>query len=163
MAVRAERLSIRVMSWCALLMLVFGGWVYVWNGDGGGPLPVVVVVPLWALILAASAIASVVSAHVVDRFRFARWCVVVGATIATGLTVSIRRSILLDAGSVNDVATPSDVASAVDNGLTRAVSGQLTEVDTAVFGLLWAMSAVLFGLMAVLAARGLARGGAAFS
>lgn len=157
MAVRAERITIRLMSWFALVLLVVGGWVFIWNGDGGGPFPVALIVPEWAVIVYASAVGVLVSAYLVGRTRFARWFLVIGAAIATGSTLLVRRSVLSDAGGVNDSATPSGGPTDVDNALTRAVSGQLTDVDTSVFATTWLLSAVLLLFAGVLAARQLAR------
>jgi len=126
----------------ALISLLIGGWVFIWNGDGGGPFPVALIEPGAASVPYLLTAAALVAHLIRSRSRLARYVVVGAASAAAGATLWLRSSVLGDADSINRSSVPEGAVVSFENALTRAVSGQLTEVDPTVFSVSWAFAAI---------------------
>jgi len=126
----------------ALISLLIGGWVFIWNGDGGGPFPVALIEPGAASVPYLLTAAALVAQLIRSRSRLARSFVLAAASAASVATLWFRSSVLGDADSINRYSVPEGAAVGFENALTRAVSGQLTEVDPTVFSVSWAFAAI---------------------
>lgn len=137
---------------CALLLLIGGSWILMWNGDGGGPFPVVLIHPLTTTAIVVLAAVGI-GAMFLGRSRKAVLWIAVGATgSAAFLTWATRRSILVDAASVDEYVRIEGSVAGVSNPVTRAVSGQVTDVDPRVFAASWGLGVVLLILGCALVA-----------
>ena len=126
----------------ALISLLIGGWVFIWNGDGGGPFPVALIEPGPASVPYLLTAAALVAHLIRSRSRLARCFVLAAASAAAVATLWFRSSVLGDADSINRSSVPEGEVVGFENALTRAVSGQLTEVDPTVFSVSWAFAAI---------------------
>jgi len=135
----------------ALTSLLIGGWVFIWNGDGGGPFPVALIGPWPASLPYVLPVVALVAHLLRLRFPFVRWFVPAFAVSAALATLWFRHIVLGDADSINRHRVPEGDVVGVENALTRAVSGQLTEVDPTVFSVLWVVAATCLVIGAVAA------------
>ena len=133
----------------ALISLALGGWVLIWNDDGGGPFPVVLIhngrasVPyLLTLVALATNLALPASTP-------ARWIAAASAGGAALATLLYSLLLLDNAGTINEAPLTAEGSVDVDNAVTRAVNGQLTEVDPTFFGVAWGIAGICLLLAAL--------------
>lgn len=132
----------------ALISLVLGGWVLIWNDDGGGPFPVVLIhngrasVPyLLTLVALATNLALPATP--------ARWIAAASAGGAALATLLYSLLLLDNAGTINEAPLTAEGSVDVDNAVTRAVNGQLTEVDPTLFSVAWGIAGICLLLAAL--------------
>ena len=127
----------------ALLLLVFCGWLFVWNDDGGGPLPVVMIIGAGqSLLLYGLVVVALTTVVMTGRRPRLAWVATLTCALAALGVWGIRHALLSDAANVNSYRDGQG-SGGISSPITRAVNGQLTEVDDTVLSAAWAIAIVL--------------------
>ena len=134
----------------ALLLLVVCGWLFVWNGDGGGPLPVVMIIGAGqSLILYGLVLVALTTVVMMRRRPRIIWAATSTCALAALGVWGVRDGLLSDASNVNSYRDAEGFGG-ISSPITRAVDGQLTEVDGNVLSVAWAIAVALLVAAAVL-------------
>lgn len=133
----------------ALILLVLGGWVFIWNDDGGGPFPVVLIHNVRASVPYLLTLAALAANVALPTSMPVRWIAAAFASGAALATLFYSVLLLNNAGTVNEARLTADGSVDVDNAVTRAVNGQLTEVDATFFSVTWGIAGICLLLAAL--------------
>jgi hypothetical protein len=134
----------------ALVLLLVGGFVTVWDSDAGEDIFILRIDPSAALVYTTSVVAFAACVVAVWRVR-ALWVVAVSAVAAALLALAIRSSVLSDSADVNGYIAVEGGTGGVDSPITRAANGPITNVDPDIIGNAWAVAAGLLIASAALA------------
>jgi hypothetical protein len=132
-----------------LMSLVLGGWVLIWNDDGGGPLPVVLIHNVRASVPYLLTLAALAANVALPTSTPLRWIAAAFASAAALATLLYSILLLNNAGTINEAPLTADGSVDVDNAVTRAVNGQLTEVDPTFFSVTWGIAGTCLLLAAL--------------
>ena len=133
----------------ALISLVLGGWVLIWNDDGGGPFPVVLIHNGRASVPYVLTLVALAAHLALPASTRARWIAAVSAGGAALATLLYSLLLLDNAGIINEAPLTAEGVVDVDNAVRRAVNGQLTEVDPTFFTVAWGIAGISLLLAAL--------------
>jgi hypothetical protein len=126
----------------AVVLLLLGGFVTVWDSDAGEDIFISRIDSSAALVFVASVVALVACVVAAWRVR-ALWVVAVCALAAALLVLSIRGSVLSDSANVNSYIAVEGGTGGVSSPITRAANGPITNVDPDIIATAWAIAAGL--------------------
>lgn len=131
-----------VLVLAAVGVLALGGVITVWDSDSGEDVSVRRIDSSATIVFVLAAIALV--AAVVGLWtRRALWIATVSAALAGLSALLIRRTVLSRVDDVNAFIAAEGSASGIRNQVTRAVSGNITNVDPDIISVGWAIGAGL--------------------
>lgn len=140
-----------VLILAAIGAFVFGGVVTVWDGDSGEDV-VVHRIDLTAVFVYVLSVVALIAAVAALWIRRTAWVVVVSSILGAVLALWLRQSVLSRAQSVNNFIAIEGGSDGMSNGITRAVRGNLTDVDSDIIAVGWIIGAAL--LLAAAASAG---------
>ncbi len=126
---RALRAPTVALLTAALLLLVICGWLFVWNDDGGGPLPVVMIIGAGqSLVLYGLVVVALMTVVMMRRRPRLAWVATSTCALAPLGVWGVRDGLLSDEANVNSYRDVEG-SGGISSPITRAVNGRLTEVD----------------------------------
>ena len=144
------RAPIVALLTAALLLLVICGWLFVWNDDGGGLLPVVMIIgAAQSLVLYGLVVVALTTVVMMRRRPRLAWLATSTCALAALCVWGVRHALLSDAANVNSYRGVEG-SGGISSPITRAVNGQLTEVDGNALSAAWAIAVVLLVAAGVL-------------
>ena len=139
---RLMTLAATLVVGAAVVLLLLGGFVTVWDSDAGEDIFILRIDSSAALVYITSVSAFAACVVAVWRVR-ALWVVAVSALAAALLALAIRASVLSDSANVNDYIAVEGGTGGVSSPITRATNGPITNVDPDIIGNAWAVAAGL--------------------
>jgi hypothetical protein len=147
---RLMTLAAALVVGAAVVLLLLGGFVTVWDSDAGEDIFILRITSSAALVYITSVVAFAAGVVAVWRVS-ALWVVAVCALAAALLALGNRAAVLSDSASVNDNIAVEGGTGGVSSPITRAANGPITNVDPDIIGIAWAVAAGLLIASAALA------------